>query len=475
LAVCEGPRGTEGVEMAESGRRTSPNRPLIALLEQAGPSREGLARRINALAAESGLERHYTHTSVQNWAQRGMIPTPPIPRLLAQALSEYLSHPITLGEIGMTESETAGSSMGLDFPRELAPAVRNAVDLWSDVERRNFLASASTGTFAVAAYNTPLTRWLINPADDGTAHRGTGRTVGAADVASLRAAADQARRWDSQYGGGDWRTAAVARCLHHQAAPLLRGTYTEVTGRPLFAATAELSRVAGFAYFDAGHHRLAQAHLIQALRLARAAGDAALGGYVLATMALQTLLRGYTSQAIDMAQAATHRAGTTATPRAVAFYKLIEGRAHARAADSRAAERALAAADQHLSRATPEDPDPAGLDYMTPERLAADATEIYRDLRRPDLVHQWDAQARRPTGYTRSTGMRAAIVASAHIQAKQLDEGIHRGQQALTLLATVHSHRAKDYIRGLLIELRPWEQEPQVREYARRASAFLAA
>ncbi len=41
--------------------------------------------------------------------------------------------------------------------------------------------------------------------------------------------------------------------------------------------TAELTKLAGWAAYDLEKHGLAQRYLIQALRMARAAGDAALG------------------------------------------------------------------------------------------------------------------------------------------------------------------------------------------------------
>jgi tetratricopeptide (TPR) repeat protein len=249
---------------------------------------------------------------------------------------------------------------------------------------------------------------------------------------------------------------------------------THAVGRQLFAATAELCRTTGFALVDAGRHDLAQRYLIQALRLARAAGDVSLGGYVLATMALQTLIRGYPDEAIDMAQGATQRAGAAASPRTTAFYTLIEARAHAAAGDRRATEHALLTCERHLANATPEDT-PHGLTYMTHERLAADAAEAYRDLRIPGKVHYWDRQAQRPTRYTRSAGLHALTVASAHLQAGQLDEGLHRARHALTLLTNVTSHRCNDYLRTILNQLHRWGSDHRATEFRRDASTLLTA
>lgn len=112
-------------------------------------------------------------------------------------------------------------------------------------------------------------------------------------MSKLREAAEDARRWDSKYGGGDWRSSMVPECLRVDAAPLLLGSYTDEVGRALFGATAELTRLAGWMAFDTGQQEAAQRYYIQALRLARAAADVPLGGYVLASMSLQATYRDF--------------------------------------------------------------------------------------------------------------------------------------------------------------------------------------
>lgn len=123
--------------------------------------------------------------------------------------------------------------------------------------------------------------------------RDHGQRVGHSDVSKLREAAEDARRWDSKYGGGDWRSSMVPECLRVDAAPLLLGSYTDEVGRALFGATAELTRLAGWMAFDTGQQEAAQRYYIQALRLARAAADVPLGGYVLASMSLQATYRDF--------------------------------------------------------------------------------------------------------------------------------------------------------------------------------------
>ncbi|MFD0574694.1 sporulation protein [Kitasatospora gansuensis] len=453
--------------MASTTRRTRPpNTDLTRMIDQCdGASHKSLAHRVNQLAHEAGLATSYTHTSVANWCRRGMVPDWPVPRLLAQAVGERLGRPVGLAEIGMADAETPDADVGLDFRRDPADAVRVATSFWSTVNRRDFLTGSG---FAVSAFATPVTRWLVTPADETAAHRGRGR-VGAADLTELRDAADDARRWDSKYGGGSWRANSVTACLQERAVPLLNGSFSDGVGRELFSVTAELSRLAGWTAFDVGQHDAAQRHFIQALRMARG-GDVQLGCYVLTTMAMQTLLRGFASEAIDMTQGAFQRAKREAAPRVLAFTKLIEARAHARDGDAKAASAALAASETLLGQARDGGEEPAWIDFYHHARLSADATEIFRDLKNPKAALSWNAQATAmPSGvFTRSVGMRLAIVGTAHLQGRDLDHGLELGNQAVDILARVRSSRALDYVREFNTALSPWRREPQVVEYLQR-------
>ncbi|MBB5117722.1 sporulation protein [Streptomyces eurocidicus] len=454
--------------MASTVRRTRPpNADLARLIEASGASHKALAHRINQLAQAAGIQSDYSHTSIANWCRRGMTPKWPVPRLLAQAVGERLGRPVPLTEIGMGEAETPDADLGLDFPREPADAVRVATSFWSSVNRRDFLTGSS---FALSAFTTPVTRWLVTPADDTAHHRG-GTQVGRLDLEELRDAADEARRWDSKYGGGNWRANSVTTCLEQQAVPLLQGSFSDKVGRELFSVTSELSRLAGWTAFDVGQHEVAQRHFIQALRLARAGGDVQLGCYVLTTMAMQALMRGFAEEAIDMAQGAFERAKHDAVPRVLAFTKLIEARAHARTGDGRAASQALATSESLLERTREDNGDePGWIDFYHHARLSADATEVFRDLKNPKTALTWNQQAAamQPGVFTRSVGMRLAIVGTAHLQARDLDHGLELGNRSVDILTRVKSTRALDYVREFNDALTPWRREPAVRDFLHR-------
>ncbi|MFF2374913.1 sporulation protein [Streptomyces xiamenensis] len=436
----------------------TPNSALGSLIAESGASHKALAHRINQLAARAGVSTSYSHTSVANWIS-GMKPKPPIPALVAMAIGERLGRAVDPREIGMAKHDQPAPT-GLEFPRDPADAARVAAYFWRDMhKRRAFLG----GAFAISAYSVPVTRWLVQPAA-AAAVEGSGRRVGQQELTELWEAAEQARQWDARYGGGNWRNSQVTDCLTNRAAPLLTGSFTEDVGAGVFSASAELSRLAGWTAFDSGEHDIAQRYFVQALSLARSAGNAELGCYIMATMAVQTMRRGYPNEAIDMAQGAYERARSAASPRVLAFAKLIEARAHGRSGDERIAARALADSERLLDAARDREA-PTYIQYFGPPRMASDAVEIYRDLKKPNVALGWDVQATMPQGHTRAVGLRLAVTATAHLQAGDLDQGLAVGRQAVTILSRVDSHRAGEYIRDIHTALAPWRREPAVQAW----------
>ncbi|MGP3687536.1 sporulation protein [Streptomyces sp. IBSNAI002] len=572
-----------------------PNEKLGAVLALAGISNAGLARRVNDLGAQRGLTLRYDKTSVARWVSKGMVPQGAAPHLIAAAIGAKLGRPVPLHEIGLADADPA-PEVGLAFPRDVGAAVRSATDLYRlDLAGRRGgggIWQSLAGSFSVAAYATPASRWLISPADGSVARepsgtggsvpapagppagapsagasvqdapvhdppaggtpvrrvpgapgqaaspstgqaaartaaptaaptagltsgqpagtaagpttgpvtgaagsltappstvvpvqhgaetpRDHGQRVGHSDVAKLREAAEDARRWDSKYGGGDWRSSMVPECLRVDAAPLLLGSYTDEVGRALFGATAELTRLAGWMAFDTGQQEAAQRYYIQALRLARAAADVPLGGYVLASMSLQATYRDFPDEGVDLAQAAVERNRGLATARTMSFFRLVEARAHAKAGDSSAAGAALRAAEGWLERAREGDPDPTWLGFYSYDRFAADAAECYRDLKLPRQVRRFTEQAlSRPTEeYVRSHGLRLVVSAVAELESGNLDAACAAGTRAVEVAGRISSARTTEYVRDLLHRLEPYGDEPRVAELRERARPLLVA
>lgn len=522
-----------------SREQRGPNEKLGTVLALAGISNAGLARRVNDLGAQRGLTLRYDKTSVARWVAKGMVPQGAAPHLIAAAIGAKLGRPVPLHEIGLADADPA-PEVGLAFPRDVGEAVRSATELYRlDLAGRRGgggIWQSLAGSFAVSAYATPASRWLITPADPSVArdsaaarvailgaqgaqgahgaqnlrsalgpsgapgmpgaligHGAQGSVplqpgpesapdasplrVGHSDVAKLREAAQDARRWDSKYGGGDWRSSMVPECLRVDAAPLLLGSYSDEVGRALFGASAELTRLAGWMAFDTGQQEAAQRYYIQALRLARAAADVPLGGYVLVSMSLQATYRGFADEGVDLAQAAVERNRGLATARTMSFFRLVEARAHAKAGDAAAAGAALKAAEGWLERSRAGDADPSWLGFYSYDRFAADAAECYRDLKAPRQVRRFTEQAlSQPTEeFVRSHGLRLVVSAVAELESGNLDAACAAGTRAVEVAGRISSARTTEYVRDLLHRLEPYGDEPRVAELRERARPLLVA
>ncbi|MFH0521851.1 MFS transporter [Streptomyces sp. M41] len=469
-----------------SREQRGPNEKLGAVLALAGISNAGLARRVNDLGAQRGLTLRYDKTSVARWVSKGMVPQGAAPHLIAAAIGQKLGRPVPLHEIGLADADPA-PEVGLAFPRDVGQAVKSATELYRlDLAGRRAgtggIWQSLAGSFAVSAYATPASRWLITPADSSVAREvspsessGAPLKVGHSDVQKLREAAEDARRWDSKYGGGDWRSSMVPECLRVEAAPLLLGSYSDEVGRALFGASAELTRLAGWMAFDTGQQEAAQRYYIQALRLARAAADVPLGGYVLASMSLQATYRGFGDEGVDLAQAALERNRGLATARTMSFFRLVEARAHARASDAQAAGAALKAAEGWLERSRDGDNDPSWLGFYSYDRFCADAAECYRDLKAPRQVRRFTEQAlSKPTEeFVRSHGLRLVVSAVAELESGNLDAACEQGVRAVEVAGRISSARTTEYVKDLLHRLEPYGDEPRVVELRERARPLL--
>ncbi|MFG2354345.1 sporulation protein [Streptomyces sp. NPDC048521] len=341
------------------------------------------------------------------------------------------------------------------------------------MNRRVILSAAGGGLLAAAL--PPAVPALPADAADaaGPGHPGAGpwgrRRVGREEVAALHRAVAAVRHGDSRHGGGSAQAQAAAHLLDQWALPLFGRPLTASRERELCAVSAELARLAGWAALDTGRHTAARRHLDRALYWARAADDPDTSAYVLTTMALHATLYGRPATALDLAHGALAEAGRHASTRVIAFTRLVEARAHARASDARAAGASLAAAEHLLDTAPPGDA-PEWIDFFTHARLAADAAEIHRDLGNPRACFAWheQASATAPNAFTRSVGMRLAVVATAHLAAGDLEQSLALGHRSVDILQQVDSSRARDYVHRLVTALVPHQDLRPVQAFLTR-------
>ncbi len=447
-----------------------PNDRLRALIEEAGFSHKGLARRINDLGQKRGIRGlSYDHSSVIRWL-KGEQPRDPAPRLAAQVFSLALARPVTEADLGFPKSRDL-PELGLRFTPSLHDTIETVTTLWrSDVERRQFVLNSA---FAAGAYASSAIRWLTTPAAQGTPIAAAAR-VERADIEAIREVTRTFLRLDNLFGGGRARP-TVVRYLHDEVTPLLRsGTYTDAIGRELFSAAAELTRLAGWMAYDLEQHGLAQRYLIQALRLAGEADDHALGGEILAGMSHQAVYIGQADDALDLARAAQTSARKAGLPALLTESLIMEAHAQAANKDAAACARALNAAENTYSGS--EHDGPAWLNYFDEAYMAAKFGHCFKELGDGTQAEKFATRSLDMVdGYTRGRTFNVLLLANAHLQKRDLDAACAAGNQALNLAAGLRSARTVRYMRDLRRHMSGFSDQPGVREFQARAHDLMPA
>ncbi|MFK4110186.1 regulator [Streptomyces sp. NPDC002176] len=475
--------------MTDRPAQRTPNRQLATLIAEAGFSNAGLARRVDQLGLEHGLDLRYDKTSVTRWL-RGQQPRGTTPALIAEVFTRRLGRRLTAQDLGL--DACAPVYAGLEF----AGTPEEAVDIVSGLWRKDSGSHAELRkiAFTPAGLVVPSRDWLIGKADDRVARepvvrvpaqagparapapapeRPSGHRVTGGDLAALRSVGELFRALDDQYGGGHARQALV-RYLEHECEPMLRGSYSEQTGRRLFGAAADLTRLAGWTSYDIAAHGLAQRYFVQALRLAQAAGDRAYGSYVLVTMSRQAVYLGHGREAVQLARVAQQGIGTGAPPVVQALLHAAEARAHAVLAEARACTGALVRAERALETARPGDDVPHWARFFDEAQLADELGHCHRDL------HQFRAAAQhaerslrlRSAAHARSRLFSRVVLATARLGLGDLDQACALAAEAAGQAAEMRSVRAVEYIRDFERRLEPYRDAPPARGYRERVAAL---
>ncbi|MFJ4984318.1 transcriptional regulator [Streptomyces sp. NPDC088732] len=449
-----------------------PNERLQALIQEAGCSNAGLARRVNMCGAEHGLDLRYDKTSVARWL-RGQQPRGRAPAIIAEAIGRKLGRTVTIDEIGMANGKNLATGVGLHFSPTVLGAIEQVCELWrSDVGRRDFLTGSSV---AASALVEPSRDWLITRADSQVARTG-GPRVGMSDVEAVRATTRALNELDHRFGSGHVRP-VVVHYLNSVVSGLLAGSYREATGRQLFSAVARLTELAGYMAVDTGQPGLAQRYYIQALRLAQAAGDRAYGGYVLAAgMSHLAAQLGNPREIAQLARAAQEGARGQVTATAQAMFYAAEARGHALMGDARACGAVAGQAVEALERSVPED-DPDWIAHFNQAYLADELAHCHRDLNQAPQAARRAEEALSALGpeKARRRAIGLLVLAQAQVQQREVEQACHTGAQAVELLSTLRSNRGAEYLEDLRTRLQPYAAESAVREFDARLEEQEAA
>ncbi|MGW3492831.1 regulator [Streptomyces sp. NPDC001020] len=490
--------------MTERPAQRPPNRQLAALIAEAGFSNAGLARRVDQLGLEHGLDLRYDKTSVTRWL-RGQQPRGTTPALIAEVFTRRLGRRLTAQDLGL--DACAPVYAGLEF----AATPEEAVDIVGGLWRKDSGSHAELRkiAFTAAGLVVPSRDWLIGRADETVARteaapripaqgrpippkvsavlepavppsrrrsqseRGPGQKVTGGDIAALRSVCELFRALDHAYGGGHARQALV-RYLEHEAEPMLRGSYGEQTGRRLFAAAADLTRLAGWTSYDIAAHGLAQRYFVQALRLAQAAGDRMYGAYVLATMSRQAVHLGHGREAVQLARVAQQGTGTSAPPVVQALLYAVEARGHGVLGEVRSCTASLVRAERALESARPGDDVPHWARFFDEAQLADEFGHCHRDLQqyRAAVQHAERSLRLRAPGFARSRLFCRVVLASARLGLGELDQACQLAAEAAGQASEMRSARAVEYVRDFERRLEPYKDAAPVRGYHDRVAAL---
>ncbi|MFG2793066.1 regulator [Streptomyces sp. NPDC048419] len=489
--------------MTERPAQRTPNRQLAALIAEAGFSNAGLARRVDQLGLEHGLDLRYDKTSVTRWL-RGQQPRGTTPALIAEVFTRRLGRRLTAQDLGL--DACAPVYAGLEF----AAGPEEAVDIVGGLWRKDSGSHAELRkiAFTPAGLVVPSRDWLIGRADDrvargeqpspplgfaraggtptvpaqgravvprqrGQAERGPGQKVTSGDIAALRSVGELFRTLDNMYGGGHARQALV-RYLEHECEPMLRGTYGEQTGRRLFGAAADLTRLAGWTSYDIAAHGLAQRYFVQALRLAQAAGDRAYGSYVLVTMSRQAVYLGHGREAVQLARVAQQGVATNAPPVVQALLHCAEARGHGVLGEVRNCTASLVRAERALEAVRTGDEVPFWARFFDEAQLADEFGHCHRDLQqfRAAAQHAERSLQLRAPAFARSRLFCRVVLASARLGLGELDQACALGAEAAAAAVEMRSVRAVEYVRDFERRLEPYKDAAPVRGYRDRVAAF---
>ncbi|MFJ4470663.1 regulator [Streptomyces sp. NPDC089424] len=477
--------------MTERPAQRTPNRQLAALIAEAGFSNAGLARRVDQLGLEHGLDLRYDKTSVTRWL-RGQQPRGTTPALIAEVFTRRLGRRLTAQDLGL--DACAPVYAGLEF----AAGPEEAVDIVSGLWRKDSGSHAELRkiAFTPAGLVVPSRDWLIGRADErvargeaparvplqgrpgvpqqrGRAERGPGHRVTGGDIAALRSVAELFRTLDNAYGGGHARQALV-RYLEHELEPMLRGSYGEQSGRRLFAAAADLTRLAGWTSYDIAAHGLAQRYFVQALRLAQAAGDRTYGAYVLVTMSRQAVYLSHGREAVQLARVAQQGVGGSAPPVVQALLHAAEARGHGVLGEVRACTASLVRAERALETARPGDELPNWARSFDEGQLADEFGHCHRDLQqfRAAAQHAERSLQLRPAGLARSRLFCRVVLATARLGLGELDQACQLAAEAAGQAAEMRSVRAVEYVRDFERRLEPYKDAAPARSYRDKVAAL---
>ncbi|MEV0372902.1 hypothetical protein AB0I10_24280 [Streptomyces sp. NPDC050636] len=439
------------------------------MLAEARWTQAALARSVNSLAAEIDLDLNYDRTAVAHWLS-GTQPAPPVPGLIAEALSRRLGRAISPSAAGL--EYTAAAPAGRRSPEQGSAAEAALADLCSaerdparGVSAR--LLPYREADLAVLMAEPESQTWGPNR----LAQHGR-------DEDELSIVRFAVRFYSASFDahGGRSARSALATYLTDDIAPRLRAAGSQGVHRSLLVEASRLSFLLARMYQDASVHGLAQRHFTTALQLAADSGDVTAWAVVLRGLSAQGLALGHRRIALHAAEAAVESTRTAdGAARAFLLSQLAVSQAacgfrHEAIESLSLAGRALEAGEQTSRGPGPFDSySHAALEYQSAEalRYAGDLSAACAALNR--------SLARRPDDDHRGLALSYAQNAEILVGVGHVEEACTSWSSFLDHYYFLRSGAADLAVIRLRMLLAPFRQLPAVAGVLRRTSAMTFA
>lgn len=277
--------------------------------------------------------------------------------------------------------------------------------------------------------------------------------VGMTEVREVSSAARSLQRWDRQFGGGVPYQAAVG--FVDSAMRLVRGTYTERTGRALLPAVADLCAVTGWITHDIGQTRQALGYFSLGVQVAQQGQDSAVAARLLSDMARVNADLGNPMQSIELLQLARHVSQSHTSALVAAKLHSLEAKTYAILGRADECVRAIHEAERWLADGANAD-QPGWIRYFNEAQLDGVIGSCFRDLATIDARYALQAEApihramrNRNHDQLRNQALDHLNLATARLRRGEIDGMIEEGTTAANLAQALKSHRTNARLRWL--------------------------
>jgi tetratricopeptide (TPR) repeat protein len=233
----------------------------------------------------------------------------------------------------------------------------------------------------------------------------------------------------------------------------------------LMSVYANLTRFAGWLYFDLGDHASASKFYENARLAAHEAGDAELAAFTLSHMSHLAVWNGNPRLGVDHAEAALSWARRSCDPLLIADTAEMAARAYSQIPGEKSA--ALAALDENTQHAAEKPREGKSLAYFYgPGFAAAARSSCLRQLGDADRAEAAARESLALVGpaFVRARAFSLLELGNAHVRQREIEAAAAIFAEAAELATRNNSGRLVDSLRESRAMLTPWAAEHAVRE-----------